>query len=86
MATKSKPPPDEDDCDGSDDDDEASMVFFINDSEDRSASFGGREGMAPFLDVNAAREEHVHELAVGRTRAQLLNFRIPSVLRYQNKV
>ena len=38
------------------------------------------------LDVNAAREEHVHELAVGRTRAQLLNFRIPSVLWYQNKV
>jgi hypothetical protein len=29
------------------------------------------------LDVNAAREEHVHELAVGGTRAQLLNFRIP---------
>jgi hypothetical protein len=31
------------------------------------------------LDVNAAREEHVHELAVGGTRAQLLNFRIPRI-------
>jgi hypothetical protein len=34
------------------------------------------------LDVNAAREEHVHELAVGGTRAQLLNFRIPRITTY----
>ncbi len=36
------------------------------------------------LDVNAAREEHVHELAVGGTRAQLLNFRIPRITNLVN--
>jgi hypothetical protein len=36
------------------------------------------------LDVNAAREEHVHELAVGGTRAQLLNFRIPRITTFIN--
>jgi hypothetical protein len=41
-------------------------------------------GTRYLLDVNAAREEHVHELAVGGTRAQLLNFRIPRITSFVN--